>query len=84
MFPLPRCGITIVGGVGDREGGSGICISAFGAGNRSPKTGAGAVRLFIVLRRLPDGGGGRCEDCSTGVGLFGRARTGITGDFSVL
>ena len=50
-----------MGGLGEREGGSGILISAFGAGRRFPKTGAGAVRLFIVLLRLIDG-------CSIGKG----------------
>lgn len=50
-----------MGGLGEREGGSGILISAFGAGKRLPKTGAGAVRLFIVLLRLFDG-------CSSGKG----------------
>ena len=50
-----------MGGLGEREGGSGILISAFGAGKRFPKTGAGAVRLFIVLLRLFD-------DCSIGKG----------------
>ena len=50
-----------MGGLGEREGGSGILISAFGAGRRFPKTGAGAVRLFIVLLRLFD-------DCSIGKG----------------
>ena len=50
-----------MGGLGEREGGSGILISAFGAGRRLPKTGAGAVRLFIVLRRLFEG-------CSIGKG----------------
>ena len=50
-----------MGGLGEREGGSGILMSAFGAGRRFPKTGAGPVILFIVLLRLFD-------DCSIGKG----------------
>ena len=53
--------IMFVGGLGEREGGSGILMSAFGAGRRFPKTGAGPVILFIVLLRLFD-------DCSIGKG----------------
>ena len=48
LLPLP-CGITFVGGLGEREGGSGILISAFGGGSRSLKTGSGTVRLFTVF-----------------------------------
>lgn len=51
LFPLP-CGIIFVGGLGERDGGSGILMSALGAGRRSPKIGDGAVRLFMVLLRL--------------------------------
>lgn len=32
LFPLPLWGTTFVGGVGEREGGSGILISIFGGG----------------------------------------------------
>lgn len=49
LLPLPW-GITFVGGLGERDGGSGILISAFGGGSRSLKTGSCTVRLFTVLR----------------------------------
>jgi hypothetical protein len=45
----------MVGGLGDREGGSGILISELGAGRRPPKTAVGAVKLLMVLLRLPEG-----------------------------
>jgi len=56
LFPRPL-GITIVGGVGERDGGSGIVIWALGGGKRSSKTGICVVRLLIVFRRLVDGFG---------------------------
>lgn len=54
LFPLP-CGTMCRGGLGDRDGGDGIRISAFGGGKRSSKTGVGAERLFCVV--LPTLGG---------------------------
>lgn len=51
LLPLP-CGIMLVGGLGDRDGGSGIFMSALGAGRRFPKIGDGAVRLLMVLLRV--------------------------------
>lgn len=45
--------MIVVGGVGERDGGSGTLTSTWGAGRRLPKTGAGAVRLLMVLLRLP-------------------------------
>jgi len=40
-----------VGGLGEREGGSGTLMSALGAGKRLPKTGADTERLFMVFLR---------------------------------
>jgi len=40
----------MVGGVGDRDGGSGTLTAALGGGNLDPKTGSGTERLFKVLR----------------------------------
>ena len=43
----------LVGGVGDRDGGSGTFTTALGAGNLVPKTGSGTERLFNVFRPRP-------------------------------
>lgn len=43
----------MVGGLGDREGGSGTLTTALGAGNLVPKTGSGTERLFKVFRPRP-------------------------------
>lgn len=45
----------MVGGVGEREGGTGTFNEAFGAGNLESKTGAGTERLFMVRRPRPSG-----------------------------
>lgn len=80
LFPRP-CGIILVGGLGERDGGWGILSSAFGAGKRSSYTGSGAVRLLMVLRRpLFDD----CADRSTRFVWLEGGREGITGEFSVL
>ncbi|KAI3622256.1 hypothetical protein WG66_015137, partial [Moniliophthora roreri] len=48
---LPRLlGTTFVGGVGERDGGSGIRISMLGGGSLELYIGASTVRLFMVLR----------------------------------
>lgn len=50
LFPLPPV-TTLVGGLGDREGGSGILSSAFGAGKRALYEAVCVVILLIVDRR---------------------------------
>lgn len=77
LFPRPW-GIIVVGGLGEREGGSGTLSSAFGAGKRSSYVGSGAVRLLIVLRRP------FCADCSIGFTGLEETRVGNTGECSVL
>jgi hypothetical protein len=73
----------LVGGLGEREGGSGTFSSAFGAGKRSSYTGSGAVRLLMVFLR-PFNGCDGCSDRSDRFVLFGRARGGNAGECSVL
>lgn len=62
LFPRPLCDTTLVGGVGEREGGIGILISALGGGKLWSNAGVCVVRLLIVLRRrlggIGTGGGG--------------------------
>ena len=46
----------VVGGVGSRDGKSGILISVWGGGNWLLNTGSNVVRLLRVVRRLPEAG----------------------------
>jgi len=73
----------VVGGLGERDGGSGTLSSAFGAGKLSPYTGSGAVILLIVLRRPFKGWDGRA-DCSARLIWLERGRGSNNGEFSVL